>query len=121
MAPCGGEGAALVLRDVRFGYARRREVLHGVSARMPSGQLTAIVGPNGCGKTTLVKCVARILVGTDHRYSIPASVLFGAVLMLAADTLARTLFAPTELPVGIVTSFVGVPFFLYLILRRRRV
>ena len=65
--------------------------------------------------------VARILVGTDHRYSIPASVLFGAILMLAADTLARTLFAPTELPVGIVTSFVGVPFFLYLILRRRRV
>lgn len=65
--------------------------------------------------------VARILVGTDHRYSIPASVLFGAILMLAADTLARTLFAPTELPVGIVTSLVGVPFFLYLILRRRRV
>ena len=65
--------------------------------------------------------VARILVGTDHRYSIPAAILFGAVLMLAADTLARTLFAPTELPVGIVTSFVGVPFFLYLIIRRRRI
>ena len=65
--------------------------------------------------------VARILVGSDHRYSIPASVLFGAILMLAADTLARTLFAPTELPVGIVTSLVGVPFFLYLILRRRRI
>lgn len=64
--------------------------------------------------------VARILVGNDHRYSIPASVLFGAILMLASDTLARTLFAPTELPVGIVTSFVGVPFFLYLIVRRRR-
>lgn len=65
--------------------------------------------------------VARILVGNDHRYSIPAAVLFGAILMLAADTLARTLFAPTELPVGIVTSFIGVPFFLYLIVRRRRV
>lgn len=65
--------------------------------------------------------VARILVGNDHRYSIPAAVLFGAVLMLAADTLARTLFAPTELPVGIVTSFVGVPFFLYLIIRRRQI
>ena len=65
--------------------------------------------------------VARMLVGTDHRFSIPAATLFGAVLMLTADTLARTLFAPTELPVGIVTSFVGVPFFLYLIVRRRRV
>lgn len=51
---------ALELRDVRFGYARRREVLHGVSATMPAGQLTAIVGPNGCGKTTLVKCVTRV-------------------------------------------------------------
>lgn len=65
--------------------------------------------------------VARILVGNDHRYSIPAALLFGAILMLAADTLARTLFAPTELPVGIVTSFIGVPFFLYLIVRRRRI
>ena len=51
---------ALELRDVRFGYAKRREVLHGVSATMPSGQLTAIVGPNGCGKTTLVKCITRV-------------------------------------------------------------
>lgn len=64
--------------------------------------------------------VARMLVGSDHRYTIPAAVLFGAVLMLLADTLARTLFAPTEIPVGIVTSFIGVPFFLYLIIRRRR-
>lgn len=60
-AVMGGPGATtLVVRDVRFGYARRREVLHGVSAEMRAGQLTAIVGPNGCGKTTLVKCVDRI-------------------------------------------------------------
>ena len=51
---------ALEVRDVCFGYAKRREVLHGVSALMPSGQLTAIVGPNGCGKTTLVKCIVRV-------------------------------------------------------------
>lgn len=53
-------GEALELRGLRFGYARRREVLHGVSAAMPAGRLTAVVGPNGCGKTTLVKCVTRI-------------------------------------------------------------
>lgn len=65
--------------------------------------------------------VARILVGGDHRFAIPAATLFGAVLMLGADTVARTAFAPTELPVGIVTSVVGVPFFLWLIVRRGRV
>lgn len=60
-AAVGGEsGPSLVVRGVRFGYARRREVLHGVSAEMRAGQLTAIVGPNGCGKTTLVKCIDRI-------------------------------------------------------------
>ncbi|MBS5451633.1 MAG: ABC transporter ATP-binding protein [Coriobacteriia bacterium] len=63
MAPTSAspqEASALSLRDVRFGYARRREVLHGISATMHAGELTAIVGPNGCGKTTLVKCIDRI-------------------------------------------------------------
>lgn len=65
--------------------------------------------------------ITRMLLGNDYRYNIPASVLLGSVLLLLSDTVARTVLAPTVLPVGIVTSLIGVPFFLYLVVRRRRV
>jgi iron complex transport system permease protein len=61
-----------------------------------------------------------MIVGGDYRYTIPASAFMGALLLLASDTIARTIIAPTELPVGVITSFIGVPFFLYLIIRKRR-
>lgn len=64
--------------------------------------------------------ITRMLLGNDYRYNIPASVLLGSLLLLLSDTIARTVIAPTELPVGIVTSLIGVPFFLYLVVRRRR-
>jgi iron complex transport system permease protein len=64
--------------------------------------------------------ITRMMVGGDHRFLLPASALSGAVLLLAADTLARTILAPVILPVGIMTSFLGVPFFVYLFLRRRK-
>jgi len=64
--------------------------------------------------------IVRMIIGGDHRFLLPASSLFGAALLLACDTAARTVLAPEILPVGIVTSFMGVPLFLYLILRRRR-
>ncbi|HET7463347.1 MAG TPA: iron ABC transporter permease [Longimicrobium sp.] len=59
--------------------------------------------------------VVRMLWGADHRFLLPASVLAGAAFVVLADTLARTAAAPTELPVGVVTAFVGVPFFVYLL------
>ncbi|OGB89736.1 hypothetical protein A2625_06420 [candidate division WOR-1 bacterium RIFCSPHIGHO2_01_FULL_53_15] len=62
----------------------------------------------------------RLLVGPNHRYLIPISALSGMLLMVAADTIARTVLSPTEIPIGIIMSLVGAPFFLYL-LRRRRV
>lgn len=65
--------------------------------------------------------VTRMMIGSDYRYCVPASALMGALLLLVSDTLARTMFSPTEIPVGIITSFIGVPFFLYLIVRRRKV
>jgi len=61
----------------------------------------------------------RLLFGNDQRIALPASVLTGGALLLAADTLARTAVAPSQLPVGIVTALVGVPVFLYLLLRER--
>jgi iron complex transport system permease protein len=61
----------------------------------------------------------RLLLGSDQRIALPASVLTGGTLLLAADTLARLVFAPAQLPVGIVTALIGVPVFLYLLSRER--
>lgn len=63
----------------------------------------------------------RLAVGPTHRLLIPAAMLLGAALLLAADTLARTVVMPAELPIGIVTALVGVPFFLALLLRQRAI
>lgn len=63
----------------------------------------------------IVPHAARLLVGSDYRYLIPASALLGCAVVTFSDTLARTLFAPVELPVGIIMAFAGAPFFLYLL------
>lgn len=65
----------------------------------------------------IVPHIIRILVGADHRRLIPLSLLAGAVFLMAADLLARTIAQPTEMPLGILTSFVGAPFFLWLMRR----
>lgn len=64
--------------------------------------------------------IARFFVGSGHARLIPASALFGALLMLLADDVARAILAPLELPVGIVTAMLGAPFFLYLLKSRQR-
>ncbi|MBV8246491.1 MAG: iron ABC transporter permease [Candidatus Eremiobacteraeota bacterium] len=77
--------------------------------------LAGIVGFVGL----IVPHIARRLVGTDMRCVIPAAMLFGAGFMALADAASRTLFAPTELPIGVLLAFIGVPTFLYLYLQRR--
>ncbi|HLB27855.1 MAG TPA: iron chelate uptake ABC transporter family permease subunit [Dehalococcoidales bacterium] len=64
--------------------------------------------------------IVRLIWGPDHRLLLPLSVLVGAIFMIVADLLARTLLAPTEIPVGIITAFCGVPFFLYLLRRKKQ-
>jgi iron complex transport system permease protein len=64
--------------------------------------------------------LVRMWLGADHRWLIPGSVLAGAMLLLVADTLARTMVAPAEMPVGLLTSLLGGPWFLALIFRQRR-
>jgi iron complex transport system permease protein len=64
--------------------------------------------------------IARLLFGATHRRVIPASALIGMLLLLLADDLARTVIAPVELPVGVVTSLLGGTFFLYLLKTRQR-
>jgi iron complex transport system permease protein len=62
--------------------------------------------------------IARIMIGNDHRYLMPASALVGGIVLLTADTAARTVVWPVETPVGIMTALMGGPFFIYLLWRR---
>ncbi len=64
--------------------------------------------------------ITRMVIGADHRFLLPCSALTGSILLLGADTAARTILAPVILPVGIMTSFLGVPFFVYLFMKRRK-
>jgi iron complex transport system permease protein len=66
----------------------------------------------------IVPHLMRMILGPDHRLLIPASALGGAVFLVAADTLARTIISPSELPVGVITAFLGAPFFIYLLKKR---
>lgn len=67
----------------------------------------------------VVPHLLRLAIGPAHRLLLPTSLLLGATLLLIADTIARTVIAPAELPVGIVTALIGAPFFLYLLTRQR--
>ena len=67
----------------------------------------------------VVPHMIRLLIGPDHRWLLPMSALGGAILLLLADTVARTVFAPIELPVGLVTALLGAPFFISLLRQHR--
>ena len=77
--------------------------------------LTGIIGFVGL----VVPHVTRFIMGPDNRTLIPSSMLVGATLLLIADNLARTLVIPAELPIGIITSCIGSPFFLWLLVKKR--
>jgi iron complex transport system permease protein len=64
--------------------------------------------------------IMRLIVGPDHKALYPASAIAGAIVLLFSDTLARTVLQPREIPVGIITSIIGVPFFIYLLLRSKK-
>ncbi|MBR7006147.1 MAG: iron ABC transporter permease [Candidatus Methanomethylophilaceae archaeon] len=64
--------------------------------------------------------IIRMFLGSDNRYLIPASAAFGAVLLMVSDLIARVILAPTFLPVGVITSFIGGPIFLYLLVKQRK-
>ena len=84
----------------------------GVGAAVAAAGMIGFIG-------LVVPHLVRLLTGPDHRVLLPASVLAGASLLLFADLIARLAMAPAELPIGIVTAFLGAPFFLYLLLRGR--
>ena len=63
----------------------------------------------------IIPHVVRLLVGSDHKFLLPFSALLGAAIIIIADTVARTIFNPVEIPVGVIMAFLGAPFFLYLL------
>jgi iron complex transport system permease protein len=64
--------------------------------------------------------IMRLIVGPDHRILIPSSVLVGAMFLTVADTFSRMIIQPTEIPVGITTALIGAPFFVYLLMRKKK-
>ncbi|ADO71377.1 FecCD family ABC transporter permease [Stigmatella aurantiaca] len=85
----------------------------GVGAAVAVSGMIGFVG-------LVVPHLIRLWLGPNHRVLLPLSALLGAVLMVLADLVARTIVVPSELPIGIVTSLTGSPFFLYLLMRQRR-
>ena len=89
------------------------------SVSLMVGAVVAICGPIGF-VGLMAPHICRLLIGADHRLLYPATFFFGGVMLVVCDTISRTLLAPTELPVGIITALLGGPFFLWLLLARRR-
>jgi len=89
-----------------------------LSASLATGAAVSVGGPIGF-IGIVVPHLVRLLVGPDHRLVLPASALFGAAFLIACDVVARTVMAPIELPVGVITALVGGPFFLWLLVRKR--
>ena len=110
-----GEEAATQL-GVETG-ALQRQVF--IASSLMIGAMVSVSGMIGF-IGLMVPHVMRLMIGSDHRLLLPASFLGGGIFLCWADTLARILLAPAELPVGIITAFLGGPFFLFLLYREGR-
>jgi iron complex transport system permease protein len=91
-----------------------------IAASLATAAAVSVVGVVGF-VGLLAPHIVRLLIGPDYRRVLPVVTLTGAALLILADLGSRTLVSPGELPVGVVTSFVGAPFFLFLLRRQRRV
>ena len=85
-------------------------------ASLLTGTVVAVSGPIGF-VGLIVPHIIRLMVGPDLRLLLPASIFFGASFLVLCDTVARTIIAPTEIPVGINTAMLGGPFFVWLLKR----
>ena len=90
-----------------------------VASSMLIGAVVSVSGMIGF-VGLVVPHLVRLAIGADHRLVLPATYLVGAIFLIWADTIARTLFGATEIPVGVVTALCGAPFFTYLLRRERR-
>lgn len=110
-----GEESAISLG---VNYKRLRRIAFLLSTLM-TGVAVAFAGTIGF-VGMVAPHIARMIVGNDYRYTIPTASLCGALLLLVADSLSRILVTTVSLPIGVITSFIGVPFFIWLIVRKRR-
>ncbi len=99
--------------------ARRARIAVVVAASLATAAAVAVSGLIGF-VGIVVPHLVRLVAGASYRVVLPLSVLGGAAFLIAADLLARTVAAPAELPIGVVTAFVGAPFFAVLLRRNRR-
>jgi len=101
-------------RGVDVGRTQR---LAFVSASLATAAAVSLAGPIGF-IGIVVPHLVRLIIGVDHRLVLPASALFGAAFLVVCDLAARTLLAPLEIPVGVITALLGGPFFLWLLVRK---
>ncbi len=103
-------GLGLSVEKTRFLFIILSSLLAG--AAVSAVGLLGFVG-------LMVPHIARFFIGSDYRYLFPASIFLGGTIVMLCDTVARVMFAPMEIPVGIIMSALGAPFFLYLLRRRK--
>lgn len=110
----GEEGAAYLGINVE----REKLLVLGLGSLLTAAavSISGLVGFVGL----VVPHAVRLVLGADHRLLLPASALSGAAFIVLADLLARTLLAPREIPLGVITAIIGAPFFIYLLRRHRR-
>lgn len=102
--------------NIGFNVNKTRVLLSAVAVFLAATS-TAIVGIISF-VGLIVPHISRMIIGSDHKYAIPFSMVMGGIVLLVADTVARTILGALELPVGVVMSIVGGPFFLYLLRKR---
>jgi iron complex transport system permease protein len=110
-----GEERAVQL-GVEVDRLKRRAIAVGALLAAAAVSVAGVIGFVGLMTPHLL----RLVIGADHRRLVPASVLAGATLLILADLVARTIIAPSEIPVGVVTALLGGPFFLWLLRRDGR-
>ena len=112
----------MLLGDERAGHlglsVERFKLLMLASASLLTAAAVAVAGLIGF-VGLMVPHMVRLVLGPDHRRLLPASLLAGAIVLVLADLVARTIIAPIEIPVGIVTAVLGGPFFIWLLVRGR--
>jgi iron complex transport system permease protein len=87
-----------------------------VATSLMVGAVISVVGPIGF-VGMMIPHISRLIIGSDHRYLVILNIIFGGAFLVLCDTLSRTLIAPAEIPVGVITALLGGPFFIWLLIK----